>query len=684
MATLLDLPNEILICIERLSNQSLHALAKSSRRLHFVALPVFFSRSTEVDLDAGTIVCALGTAEDAFFTLEMCLFVHSLKHIKCVIPQFGSGPVAQFFRELKRMHNFIARLESVNEVSLYLASSPPWPLTLCSIPLRTAEEFRAWAEHVGDLVNCIIQRECDTLTIVEGSLITFTPVRPAPVRPGLLDRMLRRFAPRSSNQRPPSMPSFPGGASRLTTLIIDSETLVIPAGIDWVLGALRQAPITQSGVAMARADKSAWSTFLPQLAAAAPNLTVLVFTEVAASVEPVVLSVLERFPKLTNLHISHPRPLYDPPYAPQPALRYLSALRAPPTTVQHLLAPKDALPELRELCVLWRAPPGLNLESLLFQLGSIGERIRTRKRIPHLTLEIHVCGCTAEDALLRADVASNTEITAARARVERLHIELDGGTNDRHGIERLAALFPTVSDVLVSSTLSPGLTTRMMMASADSRVVKDVRAMRSLGKSATDDSFDGYHFAAHCACQRAHEHLNPPNLVSPNSSLQLRTKLMVRFLRDLRAYAECFFPFQIFSCLRTSDFRSLLSRGDVVKVVYVHAILTASRTRRGWQFLTTTRSLLPNFPSNSHNVNDTFLGMMGLFAASTISSSCRFNFLPSPTVPELLIFLPFHTSFPNFLGASTTSLLLIAMETKSTTLISEIADSVMADGRPCQ
>ncbi|KAJ6483280.1 hypothetical protein C8R45DRAFT_1000997 [Mycena sanguinolenta] len=475
---LLDLPSEILVIIcGLLATPTLYHLAQLSRRLHFITLPIYFSR-TRVDLEAKTVVCTLGTTAkcDVLSALQMCLFVNSLENIKCVVPYRGSEPsIAPFLRELRRFENFISHLSSVKRVSLYIAGRDlqgRW-----SISLRNEEDYRAWAAHLGTLLKTIIHRDCDTLTIVDGSTV-------ATSRPSLLNRVVQRFAPRSSKTW--SIP-FPTGPSRLTTLIIDSATLLVPPGVDWILAALRQAPITKFGFAMPRGDQRIWSAVLPRIAAAAPDLTMFVFTEVDASVQPLVLSILaEHFRKLTDLHISHLHPLHDPLLldTTRPALPHVRSLRVPPTLAQHLLTPTDSLPELVVLSILWRAPPGLNLPLLFTLLRSLHAILTVRKRMPYLFMDINTrAGFAAADALLPSDITCDEQITAARSCIERLHIDLqDTSANavDAQGIGRLVALFARVSFVAVTTrpTMSPAAVTR---------VLRRVRATASL----TEMHWDG-------------------------------------------------------------------------------------------------------------------------------------------------------------------------------------------------
>ncbi|KAF7343682.1 hypothetical protein MSAN_01948100 [Mycena sanguinolenta] len=455
-------------------------MARVSRRLHFIALPIYFA-GTKVDLEAKSAVCTLDGYEEAdlLAALQMCIFVDSLEYFRCILPYHGSDlSIVPFLRRLKRIENFISHLSSVKKVILYLAGREldgRW-----SVSLRTKEDFRVWASHMGDLLNCIVQRDCGALTIVDGSSIDYS-------HPGRLNRMVRRFATRSSTQIPPSMSSFPSGSSRLTTLTIDSASLLVPPGVNWILAALQHSPITQLGLTMQCADQRTWITLLPRIATAAPDLTSLHFTDVDASIERIVLAVLKQFEKLTELRITHLHPRYEPvvPHAPRPALPHVSALSVPVTLAWHLMSPKDSLPELLKLCIRWRAPPGLDIWRFLGHLRSFSSKLSKCEKLPHLTLDINArAGFTAEDVVLSSDLASSDLLRTARERVDWLYIDVDDGQAvDVLGIARLVALFPKVSYVSLFSFRTTGLW-------ALARILRNVQATASLKDIYLDG--DGY------------------------------------------------------------------------------------------------------------------------------------------------------------------------------------------------
>ncbi|KAF7336428.1 hypothetical protein MSAN_02296800 [Mycena sanguinolenta] len=416
-AGILDLPTEILFKIlDWAEDECLYHLALLSRRLNFIALSIYFSRK-KVDVESKSeVVCTLeGFRRDVLSALQICLSIQSLERIDFSVPHWSSAPsITPFLRHIKRLETFISRLTSVKKVSLRLAPHEGnW-----SISLKNGDEF-----------------------ITDGSSI-----EPYRERPGLMDRIVRRFVPSPPTNSIPAMPPFPSGASQLTTLVMNSATFLTAPGIDWVLAALRQAPVTSLALQMPRGNVQTWGDVLPQFAVAAPRLTLLVITDLPPSVDTVVLSVLDKFPNLTDLHMSYQRQLTvacDPQKLPLPALRNISSLRAPSALAEHFLVAKDPLPELRSLCVLWRARPMMNLPSLVSSLATIGAKLNAHPRAPQLSLDIDARGgFTAADVFMSPSFGDREDIADGCARVERLTLRLDGKKIDPRSVARLAALFP--------------------------------------------------------------------------------------------------------------------------------------------------------------------------------------------------------------------------------------------------
>ncbi|KAJ7713364.1 hypothetical protein B0H14DRAFT_3523439 [Mycena olivaceomarginata] len=346
-----------------------------------------------------------------------------------------------------RMRRFISGLESVKNMSLSLAA---WRQGLVFLSLKNEGELRAWASHVGGLLNCIVQRGCTSLTITDGSSIE-------PDRPSVLNWMVRWLIPKGSNDMPTPPPPFPAGPLHLTTLIIDSATLM--------------APITTLCLRAARCDASTWGAVLPRIAAAAPELPCLVLTQIddGHAFLPPALRAAHG-----PAHLP-PAPASGVPMATSatgrrlalavPALRYLKKLRlkelhARAELAENFLSSEGALPELFMLCALWLAPPELNLDPLLTLLVPIAAKLRA---YPPLA---------AADVVPNLPVDDGGQIAEGCARVERIELDLDLDVDDHRGkaaddvlgIARLLAVFPNVMSVSLSTrgTIPESSVTRLV------------------------------------------------------------------------------------------------------------------------------------------------------------------------------------------------------------------------------
>ncbi|KAJ6537853.1 hypothetical protein B0H19DRAFT_1181051 [Mycena capillaripes] len=449
-AGILDLPTEILVNIFECPTfppESLYYLALLSRRLHFITLPIYFSRSgVAIDLEAKSASITLHTDNewDILSVLQICLFISSLEHLACTFSRRSYRGSSQpnmrpFLRQVKRLELFVSRLSSVKIVTINLASGQDrWSITQLA------------SSRVGDLLNCIVQRGCDSLTVVDSSHFDQEPP------PGFLYRMFRLLVPRGQGSIPVSMPSFPARASHLTSISIDSATLLVPPGCDWLVDALQRAPITNLTLAMPRGSTHTWRTLLPGIAAAVPALTVLVLTHLRLSVEPAMLDFLSRLPHLTALdisdlypylHSSYDRSTYRAPAGRPPALRRLTMLRAPAHLVAYFLSRADALLSVR-------GPPQLYLHLLLPILSTIVTRLAglRRQQPPQLMLTINArLGLAAASVPFGADTVESPEIATARARVEGMHLDLAIGAVDSQGVARLVALFPKTAQVSLTT-----------------------------------------------------------------------------------------------------------------------------------------------------------------------------------------------------------------------------------------
>ncbi|KAJ6621940.1 hypothetical protein B0H10DRAFT_2187755 [Mycena sp. CBHHK59/15] len=119
----LDLPSEILAIILENPNfpdNTLYSLALLCRRLHFIALPIYFSRNG-MDYQSKSVVIAMrADGRDMLAALHTALFVSSMEKITCIFPHPSCTSIFPLLYHLQRVKGLVWRFPSVKEVILQL------------------------------------------------------------------------------------------------------------------------------------------------------------------------------------------------------------------------------------------------------------------------------------------------------------------------------------------------------------------------------------------------------------------------------------------------------------------------------------------------------------------------------------------------------------------------------------
>ncbi|KAJ7291973.1 hypothetical protein C8J57DRAFT_1458575 [Mycena rebaudengoi] len=369
-AGILDLPNEILARIFEnpdFPTHGLYCLALLSRRLHFVALPLYFARNN-IDYASGSVIIPMGRGDwDMLSALHSALFISTMEDITCILPHPSYTSISPFLVQLKRVKRFISRFPSVKKVTLQLDLSANKCLSD-----GNDDALRSWTSALGDLLNTILDKECVSLTVVHGGHLTsayelsrrrdspqsLTHRLTAPLR-----HLLRSEIPqdRSHFRRVPQQGGdwivvpAPMASAHLTTLHIQSAVLLVPPCLNWTLNVLRHCPITTLSISKVTGlDFDVWSTVLPLIASAAPNIAVLVLMDVAHIAKDLI-GFCARFPRLTHIELGT-RFTYraNDALAVRTPLRHLLSLKAPPEFLAHCLQPKERFPKLQSVSILCR------------------------------------------------------------------------------------------------------------------------------------------------------------------------------------------------------------------------------------------------------------------------------------------------------------------------------------------
>ncbi|KAJ6458251.1 hypothetical protein C8R45DRAFT_559918 [Mycena sanguinolenta] len=463
LASLTDLPNELLVDIfgkPTFPTESLYSLAVLCRRLHLIALPIYFSRHG-IDLEKKSATITLERNRlGPLPGLQICTFAPAMEHVSCTFPRQSCAAIRPFVSQIKHLHAFFFRLSSIGTVTLDL--DPFMHPHAWGSLVGTSEELQEWARVYGALLSCIVQRGCSSLTVINGGHLVDTHqvqsrgysmrrlvpsvIRRlwSPKQPRVLRRSGIRLLPLKSSDH----------ASRLTSLHLQSATLLTHSGLDWTLSVLRQSPITSLTISMScifeHLDKRAWERFLPRIASAAANLTALSLLHVPFWVVKLALSFVAQLPQLIHLTLDFPldlTPVY-PIWRHTWSLKQVVTLRAPPVVVDRLLARAGALPLIQTVALVWNATTDSNIIRLTAPLLSIARTLRKRGLSPRIFLSLPIARMTfvSEHALPEAFLCVH-EIHLTANGAPLWHFEEDLC----EGIARFVALSPSVTYVGITT-----------------------------------------------------------------------------------------------------------------------------------------------------------------------------------------------------------------------------------------
>ncbi|KAJ7888408.1 hypothetical protein B0H14DRAFT_2693892 [Mycena olivaceomarginata] len=382
MAGITDLPTEILVNIlehPTFPTESLYFLALLSRRLHFIALPIYFSRNG-VDVESATVTL-LPHGLDPLSALQISLFVSSMEKLTCLLPHPSCTTISPVLTQLRRLETFISRLTSIQEVRLDLGSPHG------CLSTGPDKELEAWSSHFGGLLSCIVQRGCRALTVTGGTCFINAyelddPVSSTKHIRRVIGKMLappvptvlgfKRHPKQGKAHHGISLSSMLSTTAEITSLTVDSATSDRPAGLEWTLAALRHSPITSLSIAMFR--------FYPSLPPPLPNITTLSLTHLDVDGELDIITFISQLPHLTHLHLTH-HPLWGPRGHQVKGVTLplwnLVTLRAPPNLIEHFLS------LIQSICVLWAH---LNLPLFARFMSSIIHKLELRRLAPQLSL----------------------------------------------------------------------------------------------------------------------------------------------------------------------------------------------------------------------------------------------------------------------------------------------------------
>ncbi|KAJ7045286.1 hypothetical protein C8F04DRAFT_1228295 [Mycena alexandri] len=157
--TFLELPDDVLLIIFQHLGPELYALARLSRRLNLLALPVYLAQS---GVPNPPELCEFRLVNhpmggDVLSALSSAVYITQTKHLSC---EFTSGGnVSCYLNHIERLTSFIRKLSSIDQVSLSLVD-------LGNVDSEVNELVRQrWRRTFEVLLNVVLERSCTSLTI---------------------------------------------------------------------------------------------------------------------------------------------------------------------------------------------------------------------------------------------------------------------------------------------------------------------------------------------------------------------------------------------------------------------------------------------------------------------------------------------------------------------------------------
>ncbi|KAJ7624212.1 hypothetical protein DFH06DRAFT_1481573 [Mycena polygramma] len=471
--SILDLPTELLLAIfteTDLPSQDVYSLALVCRRLHFTALPVYFSRYGLHSSTRSVQITMRTDRRDLLAALQMALFAHPLDHINFIFSRPDPDPptpsLAPLLGQFRRVEGFFSKFTSIQNVSLDLDHED----RLSYMSLGSDEALRTWAKGFGDVLNRVAETQCTSLTVLHGSY--FSEAYEPAVKPASMLGRLISWVKTVAAQQPPkfqrvsqqgvayvaiALPHQFPRASHLTCIHIHSTTLILPPGLSWTLGVLRNCPISQLTFANILVGQDIWETVLPLIASAAPGLTSVRFSDLYHFPEPGVMPFLALLPRLVDLDISFPdnclrlglyfvRPGQRRP--PPPYLPCLTHLRIEPSLLSYLFSHNHLIPALKTITVLFS--PLITVECLA---GTI-PRILELTHCPSAPAPLLGFATTRSSYVLDSPSGNMTpELSASLDHVQRFEVDwdisLDAVEKAIKGIVLWVAAFRRVKSVAI-------------------------------------------------------------------------------------------------------------------------------------------------------------------------------------------------------------------------------------------
>jgi hypothetical protein len=357
---LLSLSAELLLLIlENVRTPGLLALSRTSRLLHYLALPAYLSRHGINDPRSRRLVLE-SQATQALPGFQISLFITSLDHLSYKF----RGVHPHFVREVNQLLCFVTRLSHIKEVALDLGN----------IDSRWVDGFAIvssnfWKQDFVRLLMVILQKKCMSLTITHGRFLNpDLPFRPESSRHTVIgdsvSAIRKLLGPSSSHH---------GAVDHRTTLhrtyhnelykfCIHADLLFTLPFHDWTMSTLNTSPITSLSFHLTGLHPTTWAAILS-------SITIPTLSYFSPETPDITVADLLRFffrhPSIIGVglhpYISHVDSGTPPGCSKKQLLPNLASLSGSPGNIRTLLNYLHPVPQLQSISL------SLRIHQRLFQ-----------------------------------------------------------------------------------------------------------------------------------------------------------------------------------------------------------------------------------------------------------------------------------------------------------------------------
>lgn len=304
--SLLSLATElILLVLDNCLTHDVYALSQTSRQLHYIAIPIYFSRfGIRGGFEAKEIFLK-GPYTQALHGLQSSLILPSLERL---FIKFSDQ--ASFAPELCRLLAFVSRSERIREVTLHFGN-----IDLQWAPRLVAVNAVNWRSDLLKLLSILVERQCETLHVRLGYFLTYETIVTAkqdavvvPKHRAFLDRQIsavsnlfRVSSAKERSLRNSNSMSVELQNRSLRTFKLHSNLFFTHPFYSWMMEMCRKTPITSLSIQVPGLMGEVWASFLQSLTI--PTLCHVAF--ISSIPFENMLTFMSRHPYLTSVDL-HP------------------------------------------------------------------------------------------------------------------------------------------------------------------------------------------------------------------------------------------------------------------------------------------------------------------------------------------------------------------------------------------